>query len=242
MSISIFWRLLAMRKNSFLCAHDILIPKTVLIFFGILVLLINNSAYSIENFKTLQTNTIVDQSGIIHLFGELKNISNESQYGVTAFANLHDKNGQNMGNGSGIAMVRSLNVGQVSPFEILFLNKDRSKQFFDYSLNYTSKAGHQKADNIVITSSKSRPDIFGYYYVSGRILNMGNQTATNVLAIASFFDTNGKIIGLSSAIAEPTNITSHSPASFTIVMDDKLQSSKIKNYSLIADSDQYVSK
>ena len=71
---------------------------------------------------------------------------------------------------------------------------------------------------------------------------MGNQTATNVLAIASFFDTNGKIIGLSSAIAEPTNVTSHSSASFTIVMDDKLQSSKIKNYSLIADSDQYVSK
>ncbi len=242
MCISIFWRFLAMRKYFFLCVNDILIPKKVLIFFGILLLLVNNSAYSLENFKTLQTNTIVDQSGITHLFGELKNISNESHYGVTAFATLHDKNGQNIGNGSGISKVRSLNVGQVSPFEILFLNKDRSKQFIDYSLNYTSKVGHQKVNNIVISSSKSRPDIFGYYYVSGRILNIGNQTGTNVLAIASFFDKNGKIIGLSSAIAEPANITSHSQASFTIVMDDKLQSSKIKNYSLIADSDQYVSK
>jgi hypothetical protein len=93
-----------------------------------------------------------------------------------------------------------------------------------------------------IISSKSRPDIFGYYYVSGRISNMGNETATNVLAIASFFDNNGKIIGLSSAIAEPANITSNSAASFTIVMDDKLQSSKIKDYTLIVDSDQYTSK
>ena len=84
--------------------------------------------------------------------------------------------------------------------------------------------------------------LFGYYYVSGRIFNNGGEAATNVLAIASFFDDKGKIIGLSSAIAEPSNMTSRSVASFTIVMDDKLQSSKIKNYSLTIDSDQYVSK
>jgi hypothetical protein len=71
---------------------------------------------------------------------------------------------------------------------------------------------------------------------------MGNDTATNVLAIASFFDNDGKMIGLSSAITEPSNMTSHSTASFTVVMDDKLQSPKIKNYSLIVDSDQYASK
>jgi hypothetical protein len=50
------------------------------------------------------------------------------------------------------------------------------------------------------------------------------------------------MIGLSSAITEPSNITSHSMASFTVVMDDKLQSPKIKNYSLLVDSDQYASK
>jgi hypothetical protein len=217
------------------------IPKTVL-FFSILILVINNPVYSQENFKVLQTNTVIDQSGFIHLFGEIRNISNEPQYGVTVYANFYDKYGQSLGTASGIAAVRSLNTGQVSPFEVIFLDKDKSKQFSDYSLNFTSKVGNQKSDSMVITSSKSRPDIFGYYYVSGRISNMGNETATNVLAIASFFDDNRKIIGLSSAIAEPSNMTSESTASFTIVMDDKLQSSKIKNYSLTIDSDQYVSK
>ena len=71
---------------------------------------------------------------------------------------------------------------------------------------------------------------------------MSNDTATNVLAIASFFDNTGRMIGLSSAITEPSNMTSHSTASFTIVMDDKLQSPKIENYSLVVDSDQYASK
>jgi hypothetical protein len=71
---------------------------------------------------------------------------------------------------------------------------------------------------------------------------MGNDTATNVLAIASFFDSKGRMIGLSSAPAEPSNMTSHSISSFTVVMDDKLQSSKIKNFSLLIDSDQYTSR
>jgi hypothetical protein len=240
--MSIFLRCFPMIRyfNSYLC--NLSIPKTVLILIGTLLLLINNSGYSIENFKILQTNTIIDESGFIHLFGEIKNISPESQYGIAVYANFYDKKGQNIGNGSGIVTARSLNTGQVSPFEIIFLDKDKSKQFFDYSLNLTSKSGSHKADSVNIISSKSRPDIFGYYYVSGRISNMGNETATNVLAIASFFDNNGKIIGLSSAIAEPANITSNSAASFTIVMDDKLQSSKIKDYTLIVDSDQYTSK
>jgi hypothetical protein len=99
-----------------------------------------------------------------------------------------------------------------------------------------------RPDDLIVTELKSRPDIFGYYYVSGRISNIGNDTATNVLAIASFFDNNDKMIGLSSAIAEPSNMTLHSKSSFTIVMDDKLHSSKIRNYSLIADSDQYASR
>jgi len=223
-------------------SSNLFIPKMVLLFSGILILLTSSQAYSLENFKVLQTNTITDQSGFIHLFGEIRNISNESQYDVAIHAIFIDKNGQNIGNASGLASVRSLNTGQISPFEIIFLDKDKSKQFSDYALNFTSKVGNQKPDSIVVTSSKSKPDIFGYYYVSGRVSNVGNETATNVLAIASFYDNNGKIIGLSSAIAEPNNMTSHTEASFTIVMDDKIQSSKIKNYSLTIDSDQYVTK
>jgi hypothetical protein len=223
-------------------SSNLSIPKVVLLSSGILILVINNPVYSLENFKVLQTNTITDQSGFIHLFGEIRNISNEPQYGVAIYAIFYDKNGQNIGNASGIAALRSLNIGQVSPFEIIFLDKDKSNQISHYALSFTSKVGNQKPDSMIITSSKSRPDIFGYYYVSGRISNVGNETATNVLAISSFYDNKGKIIGLSSAIAEPSNMTSHSEASFTVVMDDKLQSSKIKNYSLTIDSDQYVTK
>jgi hypothetical protein len=198
------------------------------------------TCYALGNFSVLEHNKIVDQNGFIHLFGEIRNISNETQRTITAHANFYDKNGDNIGNGSGITSLRSLNVGKITPFEIVFLDKNRNNQFFNYTLNFTSETGVKKPDDLIVTSLKSRPDIFGYYYVSGRISNMGNETATNVLAIASFFDSNGRMIGLSSAIAEPSNMTSHSTSSFTVVMDDKLHSSKIKNYYLIVDSDQYT--
>ncbi len=214
----------------------------MLLFCSTFLLIINGAGYSIDNFRVLEKNIVIDQSGFIHLFGQIINTSNETQSSITAFADFYDENGQNIGNGSGIASIRSLNIGQVSPFEIIFLDKNQTEHFFNYSLNFASEIGQQKPDSIVITSLKSRPDIFGYYYVSGRISNMGNDTATNVLAIASFFDNNGRMIGLSSAISEPSNMTSYSTASFTVVMDDKLQSPKIKNYSLIVDSDQYASK
>lgn len=226
-----------------MCNFSILaVPIGMLLFSAILFLMMGNTGYSLGNFNVLEQNKITDQSGFIHLLGQIRNISNETQKTIAAHAEFYDKSGRNIGNASGIVSVRSLNVGEVSPFEIVFLDKNQTQYFFNYTLDFTSEIGAKKQDNLAITSLKSRPDIFGYYYVSGRISNIGNTTATNVLAIASFFDNNGRIIGLSSAIAEPNNLTSYSTSSFTVVMDDKVQSSKIKNYSLIVDSDQYTSK
>lgn len=229
-------------KSTYWNFSVISIPKGMLLLVATLFLMMDGTGYSQGSFSVLEHNKVVDQNGFIHLFGEIRNISNETQKTITAHANFYDKNGLNIGNGSGIVSLRSLNTGEISPFEIIFLDKNHNNQIINYTLDFTSETGVTKQDDLIVTSMKSRPDIFGYYYVSGRISNMGNDTATNVLAIASFFDNNGKMIGLSSAIAEPANITSHSKSSFTVVMDDKLHSSKIKNYSLIVDSDQYTSK
>ena len=229
-------------KRSFWNFSMISIPKGMLLSIALLFLVMGGTGYSLGNFSVLEHNKVVDQNGFIHLFGEIRNISNETQKTITAHADFYDKEGRIIGNGSGIASLRSLNIGKISPFEIVFLDKNHNNQFFNYTLNFTSEAGVDRPDDLIVTELKSRPDIFGYYYVSGRISNIGNDTATNVLAISSFFDNNGKMIGLSSAIAEPSNMTLRSTSSFTIVMDDKLQSSKIRNYSLIVDSDQYASR
>jgi hypothetical protein len=67
------------------------------------------------------------------------------------------------------------------------------------------------------------------------------ESATNSLVIASFYDKNGKILAVTSAMTEPANLSSTSRASFGIVMNDKSQVAKVANYSILVDSDQYIS-
>ena len=160
--------------------------KGVLLVSGVFLLLTNYPSYGAGNFEVLQTNKIIDQSGLIHLFGEIRNISDNPQQDIVIFADFYDQSGKNIGNGSGIVPVRSLNRGDISPFEIILLNSEQTKDVSNYTINITSKVGLIKAENLVITSSKSRPDIFGYYYVNGRISNKGTIQLQTLLPLHHF--------------------------------------------------------
>src|SRR5215216_3063983 len=92
-----------------------------------------------------------------------------------------------------------------------------------------------------IQSDNSRLDILGFYYINGKILNGGPLTATDSSAIATLYDKDGKVIAIGRALAEPVNIGPDSQAAFGVAVTEKSQTYKIKSYSLIADSNQYVS-
>ena len=70
-------------RNSF-CNFSILsIHKGMLLFVATVFLIINGTGYSLENFSVLEHNKVIDQSGFVHLFGQIRNISNETQKTVT---------------------------------------------------------------------------------------------------------------------------------------------------------------
>ncbi len=194
-----------------------------------------------SDFMVRRTNTVIDNSGFLHFFGELKNISNEPKENIIIFATFLDVRGIPIGNASASTAVRVLNSGYTSPFELLFLNKKAARSVHDFSLQYKSDRGAEKNYSLQITSIKQRLDILGFYYIYGKVVNDGNETATNSLVISAFYNNNGKIIGISKAMAEPVNITSGYSSSFSIVMDKKEESHRIRNFTLIADSDQYLS-
>jgi hypothetical protein len=98
-----------------------------------------------------------------------------------------------------------------------------------------------KPTALKIHSDNSRLDILGFYYINGRIVNGGPLTATQSSAISTLYDKDDKVIAIGRALSEPVNITSDNHAAFGLVVIEKLQTYKIKSYSLIADSDQYVS-
>jgi hypothetical protein len=60
------------------------------------------------------------------------------------------------------------------------------------------------------------------------------------MIIAPLYDKNGNVILVGRAQTEPVNISSHSQAAFDLPVTAAPQIFKVKRYSLLADSDQYV--
>jgi hypothetical protein len=194
-----------------------------------------------DDFRIERTNLLTDSNGYMHIFGELKNISDEPKRNIIIYATFVDANGISLANASAGTAVRSLNQGYTSPFELLLLNKDAAKNVTNYFLQFKSETGLEKNYSLQLTSAEHRLDIYGFYHINGKVLNQANDTATNSLVISSFYDHNGTILDISKALTEPLNITAGNEASFSIVMDNRERSYKIKNFALIIDSDQYVS-
>jgi len=215
------------------------IPLVVFVIIITNVYTANSSSHS--DFTVQRTSIITDNYGYLHLFGKLANTSIEPKNNVTIFATFLDARGMPIGNASSSTATRNLNSGDTSPFEVQFLNKDVVSNIHDFSLQFKSDRGVEKKYSIEFTSVRPRLDIFGFYYIYGKVLNNGNETASNSVIIAAFYDKNGKTIDITKAMTEPVNITSGSSASFSILMDNKEMSNKIRNFSLIADSDQYLS-
>ena len=97
-----------------------------------------------------------------------------------------------------------------------------------------------KARALRITSNSSKLDLTGVYYVKGRVVNEGSEDTTNSMIIATLYDKDGKVAVVGRAQTEPVNISSHSEAAFDLPVTEALQTYKVKSYSLLADSDQYV--
>jgi hypothetical protein len=219
----------------------------VLFLFGtnIMVIIFNTEwriAFAASDFLIQKTSSFVDENKIMHVYGEVKNISNKAMTNVVAKALFYDANGKLLNEFQRSSELRTINPGGVSPFEILNINTKTVKNIKDFKLSVIgTPIEKSKPTALKIHSDNSRLDLLGFYYINGRIVNGGPLTATDSTAIATFYDRDDNIIAIGRALAEPVNITSDSYAAFGLVVTEKLQTYKIKSYSLIADSDQYVS-
>ena len=93
-----------------------------------------------------------------------------------------------------------------------------------------------------IKSNNSHIDINGFYFINGEIQNNGNMYSNNTTVTAITYDKNKEILGVWKAQTEPYIIPPLSIASFSIPITDKIQSFKISNYKLLAESDKYTAK
>ena len=204
---------------------------------------VTNMTFAVNNdFLIQNTSSFIDESAIMHVYGEVKNISNKTTTNVIVKGSFFDGDGTLLNHFQRTCELPTVNSGGICPFEILYIDAKTTNRVKDFKLSATGIiTDESKPTTLKIYSDNSRLDILGFYYINGRISNEGQLTATNSSVVASLYDKDGKVIAIGRALAEPVNIPSDNQASFGIAVTEKSQTYKIKNYSLVAYSDQGVS-
>jgi hypothetical protein len=198
--------------------------------------LFGNELYSINKISLQK-----DNFGYLHLFGEIINNSEKSLTNITLSFNFFDHNNNTLGSYFRAPEIDTLNPHQFSPFEIIYLDPNSVDKVKNYSYDVEYNISIEKPTLLKIDHLNNRLDLTGFYYINGKITNIGPDIANNVTVIATMFDHNDNIIGITKAISEPFSIGPKGIAAFGLAFIDKAITIKIKDYTLQAYSDKYLS-
>jgi hypothetical protein len=194
-----------------------------------------------QQFAFQKTSSYIDGNNIMHVYGLVKNISNKASKNVIVKASFYDSSSKLINEFQRSADLRTINPGEISPFEILYIDTKTVNDVKNYTLSASGEESQIKTRALRIVSNSSKIDtVLGIYYIKGRVVNEGSEGTTNSMIIAPLYDKNGNVILVGRAQTEPVNISSHSQAAFDLPVTAAPQIFKVKRYSLLADSDQYI--
>ena len=203
-----------------------------------------SSSISSPFFTVNSTSQYVDEFGYLYVLGEISNESEQPMVNITLKATFFDSEGQVLGEYYRHPEISVINPDEISPFEIIYLDPSTSDKVKDFKIATFYQTGNEhytKPENLFIESVNSRLDFTGFYYINGKIKNQGSENANNVTVVATVYDRNGNVIGLTKSITEPFVILPKETAAFGLAVTSKSNTFKISDFSLKAYSNEYLS-
>ena len=88
-----------------------------------------------SDFSIQKASSFVDENKIMHVYGEVKNISDKAMTNVVAKALFYDSNGKLLGEFQRSSELRTINPGGISPFEILYIDTKTVNSIKDFQLS-----------------------------------------------------------------------------------------------------------
>jgi len=137
------------------------------------------------------------------------------------------------------SLINTIMPGMKGPFELIVTNNE-AKDTKSYSLRLDYELSHPKSQSIDITESKLSTDNHNNLMITGVVMNKGDITANTVAIIATLYDIEGKVAAVSKIHPEPDYLGVNDNAFFLITIPDKVQNDLIKDYTLIAESEEYA--
>jgi hypothetical protein len=196
--------------------------------------------YPNNGLKTIKVKMTQDQYNYKHLLGLVENTENKTVNHVIITARFLDSSNKSIGNFSKQTEITTLNPKEISPFDILIFDKNIYDKIKEYVVNINFNFTKNKDKNLVIESNKSHLDVNGFFFIDGKIRNLGQAYSNNTTVTSVTFNKNNELLGVWKAQTEPYSIPPLLEASFSIPITDKIQSFQISNYTLFAESDKFT--
>lgn len=181
----------------------------------------------------------IGNDGSLHIVGEIKNNLEVPLNQINIHVTLLDENKHIIAIKETSSLVNTVMPGMKGPFDLILTNNE-AKETKSYSLELDYKVSAPKNQVIDITESELSTDNYNNLMITGTVTNKGDITANTVAVIATLYDKEGNVAAVSRVHPEPDYLRTDDNAFFLVAIPDKIQTSEIKDYTLIAESEEYA--
>ncbi len=181
----------------------------------------------------------IGDDGALHIVGEIKNNLEAPLNQINIHVTLFDENNHQITTKETSSLVNIIMPGMKGPFDLILTNNEVEK-IKSYSLELDYKISTPKNQVIDITESELSRDNYNNLMITGTVTNKGDITANTVAIIATLYDKEGNVAAVSRIHPEPDYLRTDDNAFFLVAIPDKIQTSEIKDYTLVAESEEYA--
>tara|TARA_B100001540_G_scaffold317002_1_gene348547 strand:+ start:1959 stop:2738 length:780 start_codon:yes stop_codon:yes gene_type:complete len=201
------------------------------------LLLISQAAYAEVVIQNDQK--YIDNDGLLHIVGEIENNTSAPLNQIKISALLIDGDGNEIKKIVGETVSNVVMPETKGAFDILIKNV-RGDSINDYELNLDYTLAAPKNQVIEISSTVLTKDIHNNTVITGILENKGELTANMIRVVATLYDRDGNVVTVSETYTKPDFLRAGDNSNFIIPFHEKSQSIHAVEYSITAESDEYV--
>ena len=181
----------------------------------------------------------IGDDGALHIVGEIKNNLEMPLNQINVQVTLLDENENLIAIKETSSLVNIIMPDMIGPFDLILTNNE-VKITKSYSLELDYKVSTPKNQVIDIAESELSRDNHNNLMITGTVINRGDITANTVAVIATLYDKEGNVAAVSRVHPEPDYLRADDHSFFVVPIQDKIQTSGINDYTLIAESEEYA--
>ena len=181
----------------------------------------------------------IGDDGSLHVVGEIRNDLQAPVSQMAVSITLLDESGNTIATEETRSLVNTVMPGMTSPFDLI-MTGSITGQIQSYVLDVDYRVAPPKSQMIDITSSKLSRDSHNNLMITGIVTNRGEITANTVAVVATLYDDSGNVAAVARVNPEPDYLRSEGDAFFLVSVPDKMQTSGVSRYALVAESEEYA--